>query len=191
MKDPGPGAILAPDELAGLFEVSKTCARDEAIFRLGFVYALRASEVGRLRVGDVDFKTRTLTVRRLNQKSALYPLPPSVSKLPHLRADKGRLKEPLFATERGTAISRRTVDWLMKKYCTEAGIPRLKQHFGILRRTFITNLLSVGQSPIAIQQFVGHQHISTTVRYYQHVWPYNVSDLDDLVVLACRASSVP
>ena len=57
-------AYLTQDELRRLFRAIES-VRDRALFLTAYRHGLRASEVGLLTVGDVDFEAGRLTVRRL------------------------------------------------------------------------------------------------------------------------------
>src|ERR1700726_3594532 len=56
---------LAPDELLAVLTAAKERSiRDWAMFLVGYIHGLRASEAVTLRLGDVDWQAETLTISR-------------------------------------------------------------------------------------------------------------------------------
>src|SRR5215216_8082991 len=80
--------FLTQDEMHRLLDAIDS-KRDYAIFLLAYRHGLRASEVGLLRVADLDLKQYRLRIHRLkNSLAGLHPLQPD-----ELKALKAYLKE--------------------------------------------------------------------------------------------------
>lgn len=78
-------------------------------------------------------------------------------------------RDALFITKRGTRISRRMVEVMVKKYITSAGLDPRKYSPHKLRHTAATLMHKYGGVDIrALQQVLGHESISTT-EIYTHV----------------------
>ena len=115
-------------ETTRLFHRLASYRREKAIFLLAYRHGLRASEVGMLRIEDIDFKTLRIMIHRLKgSHSGEHPLQPDEAK-----AIKGYLRERggdspiLFTSNRGDPIARRTLDWLMKKHGGAIELPEAK-----------------------------------------------------------------
>ena len=77
--------------------------------------------------------------------------------------------DALFISERGTRIGRRTVEMMVKKYITLAGLDPKKYSPHKLRHTAATLMHKYGGVDIrSLQQILGHESVSTT-EIYTHV----------------------
>lgn len=158
--------FLTLDELNRLFSVIER-KRDRALFLLAYRHGLRASEVGLLRVGDIDFKKLRVMIHRLKGSySGEHPLQPDEAKA--LKANlRSRAKESpiLFTTRLGDPVSRYTLDKQMKQYGERARLPEDKRHFHCLKHSIATHLLDAGADLRFVQDWLGHSNIQNTVIY--------------------------
>lgn len=77
--------------------------------------------------------------------------------------------DALFISERGTRIGKRTVEMMVKKYITLAGLDPKKYSPHKLRHTAATLMHKYGGVDIrSLQQILGHESVSTT-EIYTHV----------------------
>jgi site-specific recombinase XerD len=158
--------FLTLDETRRLF-VGITGKRDKAIFLLAYRHGLRASEIGLLRVSDLDLKRLRVMLHRLKGSlSGEHPL-----QADEVRVLKAWLKNRdtdspiLFPSRRGLPISRQMLDVLMKSYGEEAAIPKDKRHFHVLKHSIATHLLDAGAELRFLQDWLGHSNIQNTVIY--------------------------
>lgn len=158
--------FLTLDETRRLF-AAITDKRDKAIFLLAYRHGLRASEVGLLRVSDLDLKRLRVMFHRLKGSLAgEHPL-----QADEARSLKAWLKSRdtdspiLFPSRRGLPISRQMLDVLMKGYAEEAAIPKDKRHFHVLKHSIATHLLDAGAELRFVQDWLGHANIQNTVIY--------------------------
>lgn len=158
--------FLTLDETRRLFRCI-TDKRDKAIFLLAYRHGLRASEIGLLRVEDLDLKRLRVMLHRLKGSlSGEHPL-----QADEARALKAWLKHRdtdspiLFPSRRGLPISRQMLDVLMKQYGEEASIPKEKRHFHVLKHSSATHLLDAGADLRFVQDWLGHSNIQNTVIY--------------------------
>jgi len=169
---------LTDDEVARLLtpvcpETPATLC-DQAILELAYASGLRVSELGGLRIEQLQLDSGFIAVIGKGNKERVVPLGrQAVTALHHyLAAGRPPLvsrKTPsqVFITRRGTAFSRVTLWKRIKARAQRAGIERnITPH--MLRHSFATHLLEHGADLRIIQELLGHANISTT-EIYTHV----------------------
>ena len=145
--------------------------RDRALLELLYSSGLRATEISQLALQQVDLVHGCVRVFGKGSKERVVPLGAQASAAiaAYLTAGRPRLVKPrtgsdLFISERGQAISRKTLWVIVKKYAQRAGLPAtVKPH--LLRHSFATHLLGGGADLRAIQEMLGHASIGTTQIY--------------------------
>ena len=145
--------------------------RDRAMLELFYSSGLRISELSGLVLQQVDLEHGFVRVFGKGAKERVVPLGAKArdAVVTYLTAGRPRLVKPrtgseLFISERGQAISRKTVWVLVRKYAARAGLTRrVKPH--LLRHSFATHLLGGGADLRAIQEMLGHASIGTTQIY--------------------------
>lgn len=167
---------LNPEEVERLLAAPSggdaLAVRDRAILELFYSSGLRVSELSGLLLQQVDLDAGFLRVFGKGSKERVVPVggQASAALATYLTAARshfvksGRTGSAVFLSERGTAISRKTLWVLVKKYAKRAGIERpVKPH--LLRHSFATHLLSGGADLRAIQEMLGHANLATTQIY--------------------------
>jgi len=172
---------LAVDEMSALLSAPDTSGplgrRDQAILELFYASGLRLSELVGLDLDDLNLTGRVVRVLGKGRKERIVPFnTTTAAALKAWLADRAtfpqpqrvvksrRQKEPLFLNYRGTRLSTRSVDKLVRKY-----VAICSTRYGIsphaLRHSFATHLLEAGADLRAIQELLGHAQLSTTQRY--------------------------
>ena len=183
--------FLSEPEMTRLLETPNTGEalgrRDRAILELFYASGLRLSELVAIDLEDVNLAGRMVRVMGKGRKERLLPFnqsaaaairawmndraailgsrPPSrPSGAPARRRASPGARDPLFINYRGTRLTDRSVDRLLRKY-----VARCSTRMGIsphaLRHSFATHLLQRGADLRAIQELLGHAALSTTQRY--------------------------
>ncbi len=145
--------------------------RDRAMLELVYSSGLRASEICGLTLQQVDLEHGFVRVFGKGSKERVVPLGGKARDAvqAYLGSGRPRLVKPktgseLFITERGKAMSRKTLWVMVKTAAARAGIEKsVKPH--LLRHSFATHLLGGGADLRAIQEMLGHASIGTTQIY--------------------------
>ena len=156
--------ILNHDELVRLFAVT-TNRKHRAVLMTAYAAGLRASEIGRLQVADIDSARMCLRVEQgKGNKDRYVPLSPRL--LNQLR-EYWRRERPapwLFPSFLGRAMSRAGPAHIYKCAKQKAGI-RKAGGIHTLRHCYATGLLEAGVELPVIQRRLGHSSIRSTMRY--------------------------
>lgn len=158
--------------------------RDRAILELFYASGLRLSELVDIDLEDINLTGRIVRVRRKGNKEQLLPFNHAAAQAVRAmmadhaalistdssRVRRGRTsrhvrpRHALFLNLRGTRLTTRSVDRIVRRYVREAAIAQgISPH--ALRHTFATHLLQAGADLRAIQELLGHARLSTTQRY--------------------------
>jgi len=157
--------VLSTDEVRRLFDA----VADPfylTILQTAYACGLRVSEVIRLKVTDIDGERMALHVRcAKGRKDRLVPL--SAVLLERLRRhwQRHRTGEWLFPGQTPAGhISQGQVQRVCRRAVLAAGIGK-KASMHTLRHSYATHLLEAGTDLPRLQKLLGHNQLSTTLRY--------------------------
>ena len=160
--------ILSRQEIAQLLAVCRH-AKSRTFFTLAYATGLRLSELCHLRVEHIDSAADRMCIRVVQGKGAkdrYVPLAPDV--LEHLRAwwQLARCRDWLFCAARDSAqaLDAKSVQRWYRAACAHAGITK-RGGIHTLRHCYATHLLEAGVDLYSLSQWLGHNHVSTTMRY--------------------------
>ena len=142
--------------------------RDLAIIELLYSSGLRVSELSKIKLLDVDRHDNFVKVSGKGNKERIVPFGSSageaISKYLMHRNELKPEDDYLFLNNRGSGLSARSIERIVKKYGLLSGISKkISPHS--LRHTFATHLLGGGADLRSIQELLGHSSLSTTQRY--------------------------
>ena len=165
--------VLSPEEVKRVLTMA-TSLKAQAMLTLAYGCGLRASEVVRLRAGDIDSEQKIIRiVQSKGRKDRHVMLPAEVLDL--LRQwwkarpttfDAGLAPEQqwLFPGRRDQPLTTRQFSRLFKEAAKAAGL-RKTVSLHSLRHSFATHLLERGTDIRVIQALLGHDKLETTARY--------------------------
>ncbi|OHA27105.1 MAG: hypothetical protein A3D52_02230 [Candidatus Taylorbacteria bacterium RIFCSPHIGHO2_02_FULL_44_36] len=141
--------------------------RDKAILELLFSTGLRVTELCSLS-RDLNWQAPEISIRGKGEKIRLVFISPAAREAiqRYLMARKD-MEEPLFLSNKNAALTRRSVERIVKFYAIKAGIAK-KVVPHSLRHLFATDLLRNGADLRSVQALLGHANIMTT-QIYTHV----------------------
>lgn len=148
--------------------------RNKAILDTLYSCGLRVSELVSLRLSNLFFEEDFIKVEGKGNKERLIPIAPFTQKQIKLYLQwRNSMKilpqhaDFVFLNRRGKPLTRAMIFHIVKETALQVGISkRISPH--TLRHSFATHLLENGASLVAIQQMLGHEHISTT-EIYMHL----------------------
>jgi len=145
--------------------------RNKALLELLYATGIRAGELVRIDMEDMDLSARWVRVTGKGNKERLVPFGRHAGQalLAYARRRRTLLKEKyqekaFFLNRLGTRLTSRSVQRVVAKQIQHCAISRrISPH--ALRYTFATHLLDAGADLRSIQELLGHESISTTQRY--------------------------
>jgi len=171
-------AFLSVEEMFSLLDSkSPTDAfglRDMAIVELFYSSGIRLSELAGLNRSDVDYSLGLMKIRGKGKKERMVPvgdkavvaLKTYLEKINEISPGniKNSSDEPIFINRAGARLSTRSVARILDKLVLASGLgKKISPH--MLRHTFATHMMEAGADLRAIQEFLGHESLSTTQKY--------------------------
>ncbi|HDY3603562.1 tyrosine-type DNA invertase [Klebsiella michiganensis] len=165
--------FLTQNEIEALLAAAKTgphAIRNYCLTLLCFIHGLRASEICRLRVSDIDLQSKFIYVHRLKRGfSTSHPLiHKEIEALKRWLAIRETYpqanSEWLFLSRKGNPLSRQQFYHVISVAGGNAGLP-IEIHPHMLRHSCGFALANMGIDTRLIQDYLGHRNIRHTVWY--------------------------
>ena len=162
-------SITEINKLCDIKEKTYQAIRDKAIIELMYSSALRLSETTSLNMSSIDLESKLLVVEGKGKKTRYLPVGDcalsaikSWIKVRKEISDKN--ENALFLNKYGKRISNRSIQQRIIYWCKKKSLNyAINPH--VLRHTCATHLLESSGDIRAVQEFLGHQDISTTQIY--------------------------
>lgn len=154
--------------LASCDRRTKLGRRDYAIVVIALRLGLRAAEIARLRLDDIDWRGGEVVIQGKRGRLDRLPLPTEVGQAVAAYLTRGRpasVHRELFIRDRAplTPIDAATVRSTVRRACRRAGLPELGAHR--LRHTLACEMVAA-EVPLAhISQVLRHHSLQTTAIY--------------------------
>jgi len=174
-------SFLEPDEIKRLLQAPKgnnlRNLRDKAILETLFSTGLRVSELVSLNRDDVNLDKGEFTVRGKGGKLRLVFLSESAKLAIKNYLEKRidicealfiRVPKKMKPDETNLRLTPRTVQRIISKYASKAGIVGKRVTPHTMRHSFATEMLAAGADIRSVQEMLGHSSITTT-QVYTHV----------------------
>ena len=182
------GRMLSPDEVARLVEAVQNgrrslVKRDLAIFLLVLQAGLKVGELVNLRMADIEMSEEggAITVRRHDGgRKRVVALSSEVclALQAYLRV---RLAPPmvehLFLSQKGTPISARSVQRLIREYAAAAGLGEVSA--STLRRTYAQTVWKKTGDLSQVANALGHTRLKSTFRYIASLLVEDTSEVKE------------
>ena len=162
-------SISEINKLCDIKEKTYQAIRDKAIIELMYSSALRLNETTSLNLSSIDLKSKLLVVDGKGKKTRYLPVGDCALSaiITWLKAREDRAVNneiALFLNKYGKRISNRSIQQRIIFWCKKQSLNYvINPH--VLRHTCATHLLESSGDIRAVQEFLGHQDISTTQIY--------------------------
>nr|WP_314750686.1 tyrosine-type recombinase/integrase [uncultured Porphyromonas sp.] len=142
--------------------------RDQLLLSILYECGLRRSELAGLLDRNVDLHSRQLKVLGKGRKERIVPfgegLAQAIKHWRDIRDERFGSTETLLVTSRGGAMSPEAVYQVVHRAL--ASVPHLSRRGAhALRHSFATDMLNSGGDLMLLRELLGHNSVSTTVRY--------------------------
>lgn len=166
---------LSPDDAGRLVEIpgdEPLAVRDRAICELFYSSGLRLSELAGLDPAALDLREKTLRVTGKGNRTRVVPVGRhAVAALQDWLTLRERLARPgesaLFLNHRGERLGARGIQQRIALRARQQGLSA-HVHPHVLRHSFASHLLQSSGDLRAVQELLGHAHLSTT-QVYTHL----------------------
>ncbi|MFA6170029.1 MAG: tyrosine recombinase XerC [Candidatus Margulisiibacteriota bacterium] len=169
--------FLYPEELARLLKAPKSDPlgrRDLAILEILYSSGIRVTELAGLNLNELDLTEGEIRVfgKGSKERIVLFGSHAVTAVKDYLRTARpelltGQKSAAVFIGRRGTRLTTRQIERLIKNYAKKSGIvKKVTPH--TLRHSFATHLLDGGADLRMVQELLGHVSLSTT-QVYTHV----------------------
>ena len=165
--------FLTQNEIESLLNAANSgphAARNYCLPLLCFIHGFRASEICRLRISDIDLRSKCIYIHRLKKGfSTTHPLlnkeVQALKRWLDIRDEYPQsTSEWLFLSRKGNPLSRQQFYQIISASGDQAGLP-LEIHPHMLRHSCGFALANMGIDTRLIQDYLGHRNIRHTVWY--------------------------
>lgn len=164
---------LTPNQvqrLLGAFPYGRWPRRGYAIVRCALDMGLRAGEIAKLSIGDIDWREGTVTLRDTkSRRQDILPLPEATGQAlaDYLQHERPATANPAFFVRRrglrDVPLTTHAVQKVIRRGCRRCGLPEFGSH--VLRHTLACRLVENGSSLKEVADVLRHRSLETTRIY--------------------------
>ncbi len=168
--------VLAAEEVTEVIQKVENI-KHRAMLMAGYSAGLRVSEIVNLKIKDIDSKRMMIHIHGAKgKKDRMVPLSKRLLDVLRLYFRQYKPREFLFEGQHGGAYSTRSIQLILSEAKRKAGIKK-KGSVHSLRHSYATHLMESGTDVRFIQELLGHNSITTTMRY-THVSQKNMAKIE-------------
>jgi len=166
---------LTHQEVLKILKLAADNKRNLAMILIGYRHGMRASEICRLELKDLDLKNGEITIRRLKgslkttQPLADVPGQPLLSEKRVLRAwleERGNHPSKyVFVSQKSGQVHRSQFYRVFAELAERTGLPKDKRHPHCLKHALGYSLVEANVNLANIKQALGHKSIASTAVY--------------------------
>lgn len=170
--------VLNRDEMLALVKESSKNPLHSTIIMTFMFTGIRLSELAHINLDDIDFGAKNIHIREgKGGKDRMVVLGSELEPVIRMYIEKAKPQGAFFLSERGSRISPRQIQRIVKGCAVSAGI-RKNVHPHTLRHSFATMLLANKADIRVIQVMLGHANIAST-QIYTHVDSSQIAETYD------------
>ena len=140
--------------------------RDWVIINIVINTGVRASSIVNVKIGDVDFKAKTIHFRHMkNRQEQMFPLKKDTLKIIRLYLDcvEDELDEYMFINSEHKQLTSKQLSVSFQRYCKNRNVKITSFH--CLRHFFATQLLKQTNNIHLVSKTLNHSSVAVTERY--------------------------
>lgn len=162
---------LTDDEFNRFFAEASNNLKLETVFKLGFCFGMRSTEIAQVKLEDIDFIENTIIIRGVKGgRTRKYQLPDFLqSQLKNYLEKRGQIRnEYLFPHKfiRGKHITEIGLQKTFKYICEKTGIEGFSLHS--LRHTCAVQQVQNGATAIQVMKWLRHRTIASAQVYFEN-----------------------
>ena len=163
-----PPRALSPDQVGRVLSACRT-SRDRAMVSLMVQTGVRAVEVARLEMAEVDFEAGRIRVRGKGGHERELPVPIEAMRdlLDYVKGDRPTGSRWVFVSAAGQRLQRRWVGKRLNRIMRDSGVHVSQdgRSAHALRHTAASDVLEQSLDLRVVQEMLGHKHLSSTQIY--------------------------
>jgi integrase/recombinase XerD len=157
-------AVLAEEEVSTIIKNIPNI-KHRTMIMAGYAAGLRVSEIVNLKITDIDSKRMMIHLKAAKgKKDRMVPLSKKLLETLREYYTEYKPKAFLFEGQYGEAYSARSVQLILQQAKAKSRVTK-KGSVHMLRHSYATHLMEAGTDIRIIQELLGHNSITTTMRY--------------------------